>query len=149
MSNLTSSIVKGFGFTIGRKAADNVIENLSKSSGEYKQSPSLSGKQIMKVIGWSILHTITSLFLSIIPVALGWVKESNQFTAGVVIWVFGVLVFINGYYTENKKIIEQVNRYKAVIDEKEKLTQETEQLYISEKITKREYEVLMKKINKM
>jgi hypothetical protein len=149
MSNLTSSIVKGFGFTIGRKAADNVIENLSKSSGEYKQSPSLSGKQIMKVIGWSILHIMTSLFLSIIPVALGWVQEKNQFYAGLVFWVIGVITFINGYYTENKKVIQQVNAYNTLIQEKERLTQETEDLYIQEKITKREYEISMKRINKM
>ncbi len=147
--SIINSISKGFGFSIGRRMADNVMDGIGKSNGVYKESPSLTGGQIMKVIGWSILHMITSLFLSIIPVVLGWVKESNQFTAGVVIWVFGVLVFINGYYTENKKMIEQVNHYNAVIDEKEKLTQETEQLYISEKITKREYEILMKKINKM
>jgi len=146
---MLNSIVKGFGFTIGRRAADNMIENLGQSSGEYKESPSLSGKQVLKVMGWSILHMITSLFLSIIPVALGWVKESNQFYAGLVIWIFGVLVFIKGYYQENKKVIEEVNRHRELLAEKEKLTEEAEQQYISEKISKREYEILIKKINKL
>jgi hypothetical protein len=42
-----------------------------------------------------------------------------------------------------------VNNYNKVLQEKERLTKETEELYISEKITKREYEVMMRKINKM
>jgi magnesium-transporting ATPase (P-type) len=146
---MLNSIVRGFGLTIGRKAADNMIENLGQSNGEYKESPSLSGKQIWKVIGWSIIHIITSLFLSIIPVVLGWVNEKNQFQAGVVIWIIGVLTFINGYYQDNKKVISQVNARRVVLEEKERLIYETEELYISEKITKREYELLMKKINKM
>jgi len=146
---MINSIVRGFGFTIGRRTADNMIENFGKSSGEYKQSPSLSGKQIMKVIGWSIVHMVTSVFLSIIPVILGLVEEKNQLTAGLVFWIFGVVIFTKGYYDENKKMIEQVNVHNAYIEEKERLTQDTEKLYISEKITKREYEILMKKINKM
>jgi hypothetical protein len=146
---MLNSIVRGFGFTIGRRAADNMIDNFSQSSGEYKESPALSGKQIMKVIGWSIVHMITSLFLSIIPVVLGWVNESNQFYAGLVIWIIGVITFIKGYYQDNKKVIEEVNRHRVLIAEKQKLIDDVEQQYISEKITKREYEVLMKKINKM
>jgi hypothetical protein len=37
MSNLTSSIVKGFGFTLGRKAANSLIESTSKNQ-VYKSS---------------------------------------------------------------------------------------------------------------
>jgi len=144
-----NSIVKGFGFTIGRRAADNMIQNIGKSSGEYKKTPSLSGKQILKVIGWSILHIITSVFLSIIPVLFGLVDETNQFNAGVVIWIIGVVTFINGYYQDNKKIIKAVNDHNSIIEEKNRLIKEVEDLYISEKITKREYEVSLKRINKM
>jgi hypothetical protein len=53
------------------------------------------------------------------------------------------------YYNDNKKRIQTLNYYNQVAQEKARLINETEELYISEKITKREYEVLMKKINKM
>jgi hypothetical protein len=54
-----------------------------------------------------------------------------------------------GYYDDNKRVIDRVNTYNKTIKEKERLTKQTEELYVSEKITKREYEVLMMKINKL
>ena len=146
---MLNSIVRGFGFTIGRRAADNMIENFSQSSGEYKESPSLSGKQIFKTIMWAFpMMMIAGLITSFL---LGGkvVEERNWYVPFLLMTSFFTFVIGKGYYDDNKKIISQVNNYNKVIQEKERLTKETEELYISEKITKREYEVLMKKINKM
>ena len=144
---MLNSIVRGFGFTIGRRTADNMIDNLRQSSGEYKETPALSVKQIFKTIMWGFGNILLSLFIG--GLISGFVGNQNAVIVGVIFWCFATFIIGKGYYDENKKIIQSVNNYNKVLQEKERLTKETEELYISEKITKREYEVLMRKINKM
>jgi hypothetical protein len=146
---MLSSITKGFGFTLGRRAADNMIENLNKSSGEYKESPSLSGKQIFKTIMWAFPMMMLAGLITAFLIGGKVVEEQNGYIPFLILTSFFTFVIGKGYYNDNKKIISQVNNYNKIHAEKERLTQETEDLYISEKITKREYEVLMRKINKM
>lgn len=146
---MLNSITRGFGFTLGRRAADNMIENLSQSSGEYKETPSLSGKQIFKTIMWAFPMMMLAGLITAFILAGKVVEEKNWYVPFLLMTSFFTFVIGKGYYDDNKKIISQVNKYNKVIQEKERLTKETEELYISEKITKREYEVLMKKINKM
>jgi len=86
----------------------------------------------------------------------GLLLESNTIS-GYNQWgaCFGILTFLftfiiaKGYYNENKNHITQEDNARKVKQEKERLIRETEEQYISEKITKREYEILMKRINKM
>jgi hypothetical protein len=144
-----NSIVKGFGFTIGRRAADNMIENLAQSSGEYKESPSLSGKQIFKTIMWAFPMMMLAGLITAFLLGGKVVQEQNWYIPFLLMTSFFTFVIGKGYYDDNKKVIQNVNNYNKILQEKERLIQETEEKYISEKITKREYEVLMRKINKM
>ena len=144
-----NSIVKGFGFTIGRRAADNMIENLAQSSGEYKESPSLSGKQIFKTIMWAFPMMMLAGLITAFLLGGKVVQEQNWYIPFLLMTSFFKLDIGKGYYYDKKKVIQNVNNYNKILEEKERLIQETEEKYISEKITKREYEVLMRKINKM
>ena len=146
---MLNSIVRGFGLTIGRRAADNMIDNLGQSSGEYKETPALSGKQIFKTIMWSIPMMMLAGLITAFLLGGKVVKEENWYIPFLLMTLFFTFVIGKGYYDDNKKVIQSVNNYNKVLQEKERLTKETEELYISEKITKREYEVLMRKINKM
>lgn len=146
---MLNSIVRGFGFTLGRRAADNMIENMGQSSGEYKDTPSLSGKQIFKTIMWSFPMMMLAGLITAFLLGGKVVEEKNWYIPFLLMTSFFTFVIGKGYYDDNKKLITQVNNYNKRLQEKERLTKETEELYISEKITKREYEVLMKKINKM
>jgi|688.fasta_scaffold1395092_1 hypothetical protein len=146
---MLNSIVRGFGLTIGRRAADNMIDNLSQSSGEYKSSPSLSGKQIFKTILWSFMSMILAIFITSFLFAMEAVDEKNVYIPFLILTLLFTFVIGKGYYDDNKRVIDRVNTYNKTIKEKERLTKQTEELYVSEKITKREYEVLMMKINKL
>ncbi len=146
---MLNSIVRGFGFTIGRRAADNMIENLAQSSGEYKDSPSLSGKQIFKTIMWAFPMMMIAGIITVFLLAGKVVEEKNFYIPFILLTSLFTFVIGKGYYNDNKKVIDSVNQYNKVMEEKERLTKETEELYISEKITKREYDILMKRINKM
>ena len=155
--SIINSISRGFGFSIGRRMADNVMDNMGnmgKSNGVYKESPSLTGGQIFKTIMWFIPMMLLSMTVNII---YDMFADSNfldksyhpNFTPILIIAVIFTYIIGRGYYNDNKKIIDSVNEYNKVQVEKERLIKETEEHYISEKITKREYEVLMKKINKL
>ena len=146
---MLNSIVRGFGLTIGRRAADNMIDNLSQSSGEYKSSPSLSGKQIFKTILWSFMSMILAIFITSFLFAMEAVDEKNVYIPFLILTLLFTFVIGKGYYDDNKRVIDRVNTYNKTIKEKERLTKQTEELYVSEKINKREYEVLMMKINKL
>jgi uncharacterized protein YxeA len=126
-----------------------MIDNLSQSSGEYKSSPSLSGKQIFKTILWSFMSMILAIFITSFLFAMEAVDEKNVYIPFLILTLLFTFVIGKGYYDDNKRVIDRVNTYNKTIKEKERLTKQTEELYVSEKITKREYEVLMMKINKL
>jgi hypothetical protein len=150
MKIVISSILRGFGLTLGRKAADSIIDNLKDSTEVYKKSPSLTGAQIFKTILWLfpmmlIAGLITGLLLES-NIISGYNQGGPCFGILTILFTF---IIAKGYYNENKYLITQSDNYNKIKKEKERLIKETEEQYISEKITKREYEILMKRINKM
>jgi hypothetical protein len=146
---MLNSMIRGFGLTLGRKAADNMIDSFGQSSEVNIQSPSLSGKQIVQTILWGFPMMMLAGLITSFLLGGKVVQEQNWYIPFLLMTLFFTFVIGKGYYDDNKKVIQNVNNYNKVIQEKERLTKETEELYISEKITKREYEVLMRKINKM
>lgn len=146
---MLNSIIRGFGLTLGRKAADSMIDSFGQSSEGNVQSPSLSGKQIVQTILWGFVMMLISATICSFLFAANVV--SKETIAIPFIFLTALFTFVIGkeYYNTNKKRIQSLSYYNQVAQEKARLINETEELYISEKITKREYEVLMKKINKM
>jgi uncharacterized membrane protein len=147
--SILNSVSRGFGFTIGNKMANSVVNGLSQSNGEYKQSPSLSGRQIFKTIMWGFVMIFLSILITSFVWSFGMVGPKGAVVMGAVLTVLFIYVIGKGYYKENVSMINSVNRYNEIKSEKERLTKETEDSYISGGINKREYEVLMKRINKM
>jgi hypothetical protein len=102
MSNLTNSIVRGFGLTIGRKTANKLLDS-SKVKGP---SGSLSFWQGIKTILWFIPMYIVSLFLMMF-----WDMFTKDFLAKtytpnfpmIFFWAI-IFTFIIGYnyYQDNK-----------------------------------------------
>lgn len=142
-------MIRGFGLTLGRKAADNMIDSFGQSSEGNIQSPSLSGKQIVQTILWGFLMMLISSVISSILFVANVVNKETVAIPFILLTILFTFVIGKDYYNTNKKRIQSLNYHNQVIQEKTRLMNETEELYISEKITKREYEVLMKKINKM
>ena len=152
--SILNSISRGFGFSIGRRMADNVMNGIGKSNGVYKESPSLTGGQIFKTILWGFAMLFLATFIVSLYFAFTSPINSKPDFGKMLLPIFLLGSFFTyvigrGYYNDNKKVIESVNTFREVQAEKERLTKETEDLYIGEKITKREYEILMKRINKM
>lgn len=150
MKTVISSIFRGFGLTLGRKAADSLVDNFKDSTEVPKNTPSLTGAQIFKTFLWlfpmmMIAGIITGLLLESNTIS-GYNQGGTCF--GVLTFVF-TFIIAKGYYNENKNLITQLDNYRKLKQEKERLLRETEEQYISEKITKREYEILVKRINKM
>ena len=152
--SIINSISRGFGFSIGRRMADNVMDGIGKSNGVYKESPSLTGGQIFKTVLWGFLMFILATFIVSMYFAFTSPLKSTPDFGKMVLPIillgsFFTYTIGRGYYNDNKKVIESVNTFKEVQAEKERLIKETEDSYIGEKITKREYEILIKRINKM
>jgi hypothetical protein len=147
--SLFNSIGRGFGLTLGRKAADNMIDSFGQSSEGNPQSPSLSGKQIVQTILWGFIMMLLSSVISTFLFVANVVNKETVAIPFILLTVLFTFIIGKDYYNSNKKRIQSLNHYNQVNQEKTRLINETEELYISEKITKREYEVLMKKINKM
>ena len=152
--SIINSISRGFGFSIGRKMADNVMDGIGKSNGVYKETPSLTGGQIVKTIMWGFVMIFLSIFIVSIFQAVTTPLNSKpdvvKITVEIIVLAsFFTYVIGREYYKSNKKVIDSVNTYKEVHAEKERLIKETEDSYINEKINKREYEILIKRINKM
>lgn len=149
MKIVISSILRGFGLTLGRKAADSIVDNFKYPTEVPKKTPSLTGAQIFKTFLWIFPMMIAGLITGLL-LESNTISGYNQGGA-----CFGILTFIftfiiaKGYYNENKNLITQLDNYSKAKQEKERLIRETEEQYISEKISKREYEILMKRINKM
>ena len=101
MSNLTSSIVRGFGFTLGRKAATSLIDGISSSQKSTLPEPKqivpeqvkLSGVQkILAFILWLLIgiavgqvgkyfHLETAFnFFLVFWVLIGWIIPVNIFS---------------------------------------------------------------------
>lgn len=146
---MLNSMIRGFGLTLGRKAADNMIDSFGQSSEGNIQSPSLSGKQIVQTILWGFPMMLISSVISSFLFAANVVNKETVAIPFILLTILFTFVIGKDYYNTNKKRIQSLNYHNQVIQEKTRLMNETEELYISEKITKREYEVLMKKINKM
>ena len=142
-------MIRGFGLTLGRKAADNMIDSFGQSSEGNTQSPSLSGKQIVQTILWGFIMMLLSSVISTFLFVANVVNKETVAIPFILLTVLFTFTIGRDYYNDNKKRIQTLNYYNQVAQEKARLINETEELYISEKITKREYEVLMKKINKM
>jgi hypothetical protein len=146
---MLNSMIRGFGLTLGRKAADNMIDSFGQSSEGNTQSPSLSGKQIVQTILWGFIMMLLSSVISTFLFVANVVNKETVAIPFILLTVLFTFTIGRDYYNDNKKRIQTLNYYNQVAQEKARLINETEELYISEKITKREYEVLMKKINKM
>ena len=147
--SILNSVSRGFGLTIGNKMANSVINNFNQPNGEYKQSPSLSGKQIFKTIMWSFVMFGLSAFIVSIVYQTHLIGIKGGVVLGILLTMFFTYVIGKEYYNSNVITIKSVNDYNTLQKHKEELIQQTEDSYVSEKITKREYEVLMKRINKM
>lgn len=170
---LFNSIVRGFGSQIGRTAAQTMVNSFqtnemgsseSDTSISSIVSNSLTFDQIVKTFLWSILMIIVAMFFStfIVVFAHGSDKEIGNdmfFTYLIryssVIWIICTFIIGKGYYSSNKKKNELfLARYEynkniqSNIEKVESIIKETEENYISNKITKREYEVLLSKANK-
>lgn len=148
-------MIRGFGLTLGRKAADNMIDSFGQSSEGNIQSPSLSGKQIVQTILWGFPMILISILLNVI-IEMAIFDDTSTFDKSslpigrtFLLAIFFTFFIGKDYYNSNKKRIQIANYNNQVVQEKTRLINETEELYISEKITKREYEVMMKKINKI
>jgi hypothetical protein len=150
MKIVISSILRGFGLTLGRKAADSIVDNFKYSTEVPKKTPSLTGAQIFKTFLWLFPMMMIAGLITGLLLESNTISGYNQGGA-----VFCILTFIftfiiaKGYYNENKNLITQLDNHRKAKQEKERLIRETEEQYISEKISKREYEILMKRINKM
>jgi uncharacterized protein YxeA len=95
------------------------------------------------------MSMILAIFITSFLFAMEAVDEKNVYIPFLILTLLFTFVIGKGYYDDNKRVIDRVNTYNKTIKEKERLTKQTEELYVSEKITKREYEVLMMKINKL
>lgn len=146
---MLNSIIRGFGLTIGRRAADNMIDSFGQSSEGNTQTPSLSGKQIVQTILWGFIMMIISSVISSFLFVANVVNKETIAIPFILLTLLFTFVIGKDYYNGNKKRIQQWNYHNQAAQEKARLMNETEELYTTEKITKREYEVLMKKINKM
>lgn len=150
MKTVINSIFRGFGLSLGRKAAESIIDNFKDSAEVSKKTPTLTGAQIFKTFLWlfpmmMIAGLITGLLLES-NIISGYNQGGTCFGILTILFIF---IIAKGYYNENKNLIIQLNNYNNVKQEKERLIRETEERYIAEKITKREYEVIMKRLNRI
>ena len=132
MSNLTSSIVKGFGFTVGRRAANSVLNSAAQSSnGPVHHS------------GFTIV-TGTVLLGGLFGLIIGAILNTFMGTFGVIVGVaLGMYLMYRYYVSANKKYVAQVERRNEFIAKIDAIVEDTKNKYVSGQITKREYEVLL------
>jgi uncharacterized membrane protein len=155
--SLVNSIVRGFGSQIGRTAAVSMINSVSNDSDNVviRTSNALSFWQVVKTFLWSILMLILAVTLA--AIFSGGNVHSNKFmyiTIGI--WSFATFCIGRDYYKANKKQNDYYDAYnEALIKRNEAIAklhqtiEETDTAYIDGKITKREYEVLMRRTNKL
>jgi len=155
--SLVNSIVRGFGMQIGRTAAASMINSVSNGSDSVVigRSSALSFWQVIKTFLWSILmlllaSTVAALFTG------GNVQSNNFMYITLGIWSFATFCIGYDYYKANKKQNDYYDAYnRALIKRNEAIAklqqtiEETDTAYIDGKITKREYEVIIRRTNKL
>lgn len=138
MSNLTSSIVRGFGFTIGKRAANSMLDNRNVSNGSTKHST---------FTVWFGTFLFGSFLGAIIGLVLyGMTKLDVMVFVGLVV---GYFLMYKYYISQNKKYDTKMAEMTRHKQEAEKIIKNIQQQYINEEITKREYEILMKDANQL
>jgi predicted membrane protein len=138
MSNLTSSIVKGFGFTVGRRAANSVLNSAAQSSnGPVHHS-------WFTVISGTVL--LGGLFGFIIGVILNAFIGTFGFILGVSL---GMFLMYRYYTSANKKYVALVQQRNENIKKIDAIVEDIKNQYVANQITKREYEILMSDAKKL
>ena len=163
--SLVNSIVRGFGSQIGRTAASSMINSVSNQSENViiRRSNSLSVWQVIK----TMLYTFPMFILAIIVVFLFDVFFRHNYfinTKGYhpdffitfIVTLFFTFFIAKDYYNKNKKQNDYYDAYnEALIKRNESIAKlhqtidETDTAYMEGKITKREYEVLIRRTNKL
>lgn len=105
MSTLTNSIVKGFGMTLGRKAANSLVN--SKHSNVVRKSGSLTFWQGIKTILWFFpMYMLSLVVVMIFDAITGNFKSNSNYEPNFTV-VFFVALFMTvcigyDYYKKNK-----------------------------------------------
>lgn len=138
MSNLTNSIVKGFGFTVGRRAANSVLDNRGQSS---------SGP--VHYSGFTIVSG-TVLLGGLFGLIIGGILNAIMGTFGLIIGlILGMYLMYRYYTSSNKKYVTMVEQRSNNIKKVDDMIEGIKNSYVSNQITKREYEILMKDAEKL
>jgi hypothetical protein len=144
--SILNSITGGFGFRIGSNLANSLMSSNGSSTIVVKDKASLSFWQVIKTILWSIPMLLIAFIIAAITTTIG------STASGIVtftLWILFTFIIGYQYYTNNKKAIEWYNNRNNLITQAQNIIDETEKSYIAGRITKREYEVLIKKANKI
>jgi hypothetical protein len=137
MSNLTNSIVRGFGMTVGRRAANSMLDSAQQPSSPVRYS------NFTIWSGTILLGGFLGCIIGIFGIAL-------MGTFGFVLSVLLGMFLMNRWYVSSNKKYDKMlvvrNEQLAKIDS---IVDDIEQQYIGNKITKREYQILMKDAQKL
>ena len=141
MSNvLTNSIVRGFGNTIGRRAANSMLDNrqtqVTNGPIKYSSFTIISGTILLGGFFGGIIGGILFLFVS------------SQISLYVGL-LLGMYLMYRYYVSGNKKheiYTQEISQLKVKVREQIDLI---EAKYINQEITKREYEILIKQAEKL
>ena len=138
MSNLTNSIVRGFGFTVGKRAANSLLDNRGQSSsGPVHHS------------GFTIVSG-TVLLGGFLGVIIGAILNAFMGTFGLISGILlGMYLMYRYYISSNKKYVNMVEQRTNNIKKVDGIIEEIKNNYVSNKITKREYEILMRDAEKL
>jgi hypothetical protein len=106
MSNLTSSIVRGFGFTLGRKAATSLIDGISSSQKSTLPEPKQIVPEQVKLSG--VQKILAFILWLLIGIAVGQVGKyfhlETAFNFFLVFWVLiGWIIPVNIFSKINEK----------------------------------------------
>lgn len=133
MSNLTNSIVRGFGFTIGKRAANSMLDsNNQQTYGKvkYNQFTIISGTIFLG----GFLGCIIGIFGLLAMGNIGFYLSLP----------LGMFLMYRWYVSSNKKYDKMVLVRNEQIEKIDGIIENIKNDYVGNKITKREYEILMK-----